>query len=655
MNYDERKGRSAHTAAELDTSKWPTVRLPETVSQKYRDDFDAKKKAVTMYAAGDRTKKITEATRISRQTYIPIFNRCLEINPDDGQIWGFRVLIPYTHLKEYERGGDSDEPGPGSFSRLLKTHPDIDKQLRSAFFDYDDSCLSSNKINDLQYFELFLKICQEVGIKDDEYPFNTLYKGKRSFEKYIRSLRNSEEGINANSDTDATRRLHLGSSADSIDKITRPYKSVAFDGHSVDASWFFYFFDANGRIREQYLERFWLLLILDEHSEAVLGYSISIYENYNRLDVIRAIKNALQPPQGKILPPDYLIVPVPVDVPSIRSDKFRNRLWETFRYDNAKANLAADVVNTLIRIGCRVNAGPVAFPEVRGILERFFQTLEELGFRSLPGSLGTGPNDPKRETAKKDAKTFRVTFEILYYCLELSIEEYNRKLNKRNLYSSPLQCLNNYIDDTDNIVLKIHPDKRDEISRFGPKFLCTVRGNEEEGTRPYVQILNEQYSSQDLGCRWEMLGKQITCYLQENAQYADSYDETGFNIGMLAVKGSAWNFPHTYENRILVSKGRASVVQDLVGHTSPGLIINMGLKNSMTQKKAARVAQAVLAAQAIQGKNQLEVSFGREDEHEKAPISENDVIDSTPINEDEDLEDAYNIKGLIKGGKNEHE
>ncbi|MDN4079348.1 hypothetical protein QYF52_15475 [Paenibacillus polymyxa] len=45
--------------------------------------------------------------------------------------------------------------------------------------------------------------------------------------------------------------------------------------------------------------------------------------------------------------------------------------------DNGRANLANLVKDRLQQIvGCTVNFGPVSAPELRGIIERLFRTLE---------------------------------------------------------------------------------------------------------------------------------------------------------------------------------------------------------------------------------------------------------------------------------------
>ena len=78
-------------------------------------------------------------------------------------------------------------------------------------------------------------------------------------------------------------------------------------------------------------------------------------------------------------------------------------LWDEFLYDNAKANLSNIVRDRLTQIvGSSVNAGPVGVPERRGIIERFFRTLEESSYHQLPSATGS---HPKRSFAERSRKT----------------------------------------------------------------------------------------------------------------------------------------------------------------------------------------------------------------------------------------------------------
>lgn len=630
MSESNRGGRSGHSFEELDVEKWPSVKS-EILSEALRSKFERRKSAIKRYASGEKIKDVAARTKFSIQFIIKMFNRCMQPHPD-GNIWGFRALLPYMHVKQYQRK-ESAPPGAGSFKKLLTDYPQIENDLSSAFFGRPDSRLSSNRIGKEHYFYFFIKLCAEAGIQKDQYPYNTVNCGKRSLDKYLDYLGTCKEGILAKADLNARRHLSLGAGSNIFFKASRPYRRVAFDGHSVDSCWVFFFEDLYGKRFQMVLERFWLLLILDENSGAVLGYSTSVRKNYNRVDVIRAIADALNPAVKKVVVPLNLQAPEEAVSESVRNAaELQWIIWDEFTFDNDKANISHDVVGSLHRIGCSVNAGPVAFPEKRAVLERFFETLEKSAFRVMPGSLGTGPGDPVRQLAEKYSIAYRLTLEDLLYTLEQSIKWHNQNGRHRNYYMSPLQVLTNYIKDTDNIIVRVSEKLRTELSQLGPRYTPTVRGSVAEGVRPYVTVLGEPYSNETLGVRWELLGKKLTCYVQCDARFVDAYDQKGMSIGILSVKSHWRNFPHTYETRALVKAKKANLIQEKINSINPAIEINAELKTRKERKTAARAA-----------------AFINEDRKLHITLP-NYTEETVPASTDVDLKDAYKLEGRVIGG-----
>lgn len=76
-------------------------------------------------------------------------------------------------------------------------------------------------------------------------------------------------------------------------------------------------------------------------------------------------------------------------------------------------------------IGCFMNLGPVALPMRRGIIERFFKTLEENGFHRLPNTTGSEPKDPRRKDPEQQAIQLNITYEHLKQLIDVLISNYN--------------------------------------------------------------------------------------------------------------------------------------------------------------------------------------------------------------------------------------
>src|SRR4029077_16868697 len=95
MNTSARFDRNSLDASQRDVSTWALVNLEQL---DYEDEQRVLKfqTAVGRYLAGDKVSDICESTGIYRCDIIRAVKRCLEIH-EDGRMWGFRALIPYTH------------------------------------------------------------------------------------------------------------------------------------------------------------------------------------------------------------------------------------------------------------------------------------------------------------------------------------------------------------------------------------------------------------------------------------------------------------------------------------------------------------------------------------------------------------------------------
>ena len=110
--------------------------------------------------------------------------------------------------------------------------------------------------------------------------------------------------------------------------------------------------------------------------------------------------------------------------------------------DNAKAHLAGNVLHKLVdTLGCSLNFGSVATPETRGIIERFFGTLETRGFHRLPGTTGSNIYDTKRKNPQEEAVRYNITFEQITELMEVLIAEYNNTPHSSLKNETPLECL----------------------------------------------------------------------------------------------------------------------------------------------------------------------------------------------------------------------
>lgn len=108
--------------------------------------------------------------------------------------------------------------------------------------------------------------------------------------------------------------------------------------------------------------------------------------------------------------------------------------------DNAKSHLSKNVRNKALNVlNCTLNYGSVATPETRGIIERFFGTLETKGFHRLPMTTDSSINGIKRRNPEYKAIKYDVTYDDILEVIEQLIIQYNNSPHEALYNNTPLQ------------------------------------------------------------------------------------------------------------------------------------------------------------------------------------------------------------------------
>ena len=88
-------------AAPLDLSSWPEFDA-SAISAAKRKTFIARRQALEMYSQHARIGDIEDQTGVDRTQLYRLLNRCARTH-DDGRIYGYRALVPYSRVTPYER------------------------------------------------------------------------------------------------------------------------------------------------------------------------------------------------------------------------------------------------------------------------------------------------------------------------------------------------------------------------------------------------------------------------------------------------------------------------------------------------------------------------------------------------------------------------
>lgn len=333
---------------------------------------------------------------------------------------------------------------------------------------------------------------------------------------------------------------------------TIPFDAVEFDGHRVDVRLRIVFERVAGVEESFEIDRVWLLTIIDICSRAILGYHIVLEPEYSRFDVLKTVERALvvwRPPTLTI--PGLRYAPG-AGMPSERFPELGYALWNWFRFDNAKANLAEDTLRVLTDIvGCGVHAGPAYRPNERPHIERFFGTLASVLAHRLPGTTGTGPADPRRHLAELTATAPAVVrLDELMELTAVAVANYNAASHTGLGGRSPLEMLGYYLREKQSALRWLAEPMRRNLCLLQHEHEGHVRGSIVKGVRPYIHFFGARYTSHALAGRADLIGKPVRLYFDtEDVRALRVFDAAGGELCVVDVQG-AWHYTaHTLRMR----------------------------------------------------------------------------------------------------------
>ncbi|MER3125191.1 hypothetical protein ABQG68_07200 [Bacillus pumilus] len=558
----------------LDTSNWPKV-LVDHLDEEHKEIYLKRKQAVELYLEGNTSlREIHNSTGISRKRIRMFTQRCLELD-ENGNLWGFRALIPYKKTLEYKRKNFNTKCLAGVFELLLETYPSI----KDIIHDYSQK---NNSINYKTLHKKFLNACRSEGLTPIDYPFNTETMGYKALQRYIKKI----------------KKIALSNNVDNFYQspiITRPFQRVQFDGHRIDAVIAITFKTPEGDEVVEIMNRIWLLVIIDVATRAILGFHLCLNKEYSANDVLYCIKNAVIPRERRKLSIPGLKFSNRGNFPSEYLEEAKWGVWDEFLYDNAKANLSNIVRDRLTQIiGCSVNAGPVRVPERRGIIERFFKTLEDTGYHKLPTTTGSHPKDPLRKNAEQKAVKYRLTAEQLEEVTEVLIANYNATPNEGVNNLTPLEVLEQRLS-RGMSVRKISEEKRNEVVFFHMKVERTIQGNKVKSRKPHINFEGVKYSNEILSRSYELIGTKLTLLINmEDLRTVQAFLPDGSEFGVFTAFGKWGVTPHDLKTRKMINKLRKRKMIHLLQEDDPIDVLTQHLEKEARKNKNSRNTLATL-------------------------------------------------------------
>jgi len=504
-------------------------------------------------------KEIERATTVHRKQLYRLISRVLSKAPD-GRIAGLRGLIPYKHMKEYERTANvpassvlHGSAAAGAFMQLLNRYVALDKWLRKKVRERNrplrDGEMREVRKSIRALHREFINLCKKEGIERDAYPLNQDLLGYRSFQSAILRISREQGGSHrrasefvSNSDQHESTDFKLWPVGDI------PFRVVQFDGHKIDCRITLVIPDPFGLETLVELSRIWILVVIDVASRAILGYHLAVGVEYNKDDVAEALHASIVPHRKVKLTIPGLTVREGGGFPNEILPQLEYHRWNWFHFDSAKSHLAQDTLDRLTHVvGCWTISGRLGEPDDRAYIERFFGLLEQCGFHQIPGTVGSSPTDPVRRLADVGSNLpMLITLDQLEQMVEVLLANMNGESSSGLGGRTPLEALQYMIAKPEFLVQTLPSTKRHQLFLLKEATIKTVRGS---GV-PHINFEGVRYTSDILASRPELIGRTLRIYyIARDIRRIHAFFADGAELGIL-VASRQWRItPHSIRLR----------------------------------------------------------------------------------------------------------
>ncbi|WCM90618.1 hypothetical protein [Acidovorax sp. NCPPB 3576] len=531
-----------------DCEHWPAADVTfrnDTV----KDRFERMARGMRLYLQTGALRAAAEEAGCSATVLLDALNRCVQVA--DGRIVGWLGLVKGVRLREYTRTKPTSGRHPrgksGSFEQFLQDNQKLREKLHALIrAGGGEGSAKSSSPTQRGVARRFRGYCFTQGMTDDDYPFNTKSRGRRSIERYVKAfIATDPNASKVWHGADTSENRNLGTGRKSFSFAAAPFDIVAMDTHTLHCVGTL-IVDGPAGPQEVAIERMDLHVLLDMHTICVLGYAVSIASQINALAIEDALLCLVTPWIPRELTSKGLsYIPgaaLPVgNIPGL--DEIRPG---GFQFDNASQHFATRFIQAArMQLGCVLNFIPVGAWWRNAPVERLFRTLEQWGFQKLPSSTGSNPADPLKPNSVQAALKHHITWEHLVDLVDVILASYNATKHSALGGQTPLQALAAYLNSSKTpLVLRPSIPSTAHTPRLGVTVERRhVRGSVEKGAvrTPYIEIDKQRYCGPDLARRFDLIGTALVVHINErDMRTVTAFNPSGESMGELALLNRRW-------------------------------------------------------------------------------------------------------------------
>lgn len=551
---EQRFSRLERNREGFDCDKWPTIDFT-VLHNSVCGETENRAKAIRAFLKeGATLEEIQQNYGLARSTLYRIIAKCEALN-ENGTPLGWVAAIPYKRSggKKYNRVADPNSEASlsgkgysGAFTQLVENHAPLKGWLTT-----QASKLKSRRTGG-DYFtaihKAFVRQCICLGLNEHEYPLNQKTQGITGLKKWL---------LDKHRELRAERELRSFEANENVRYIDPSdiLEQVEADGHKLDIRLVIREKDAYGEPVEYEILRVWLICLIDVFSRCVMGYSLALGHNYDQVDLLTAVYQALCPHArpGICIPDTHYR-----DEGGFPSESIGAwQTWSTLKLDNAWAHKATHVLDVLTdRLGCVVEFGRPHTPNDRPVVERFFLYLVQNFSHRILGTTGSESKDEIKERLSPKSKNplkMLLSLDELESAVDIVISDYNGRPHSAIQGHTPLDLyllrLNARALPANSLPIRFQQESA--FTRI--REVKAVQTNTKYGGA-FINFAYQKYRNPDV-LRSNSAGQRMIIeYSRRDVSSISLLDEFGAFVGVLTPPPPYSTTPHSYKLQTELSK-----------------------------------------------------------------------------------------------------